>query len=723
MKCKILHDTAGRLRVHLCCKRMTLRQADVLEYYLLAVDGVRSVKVYDRTRDAVVVYDAERERMIRALARFSFEKAEKLDLAPEHTSRTLNREFEDKLALTVMRRCASNLFLPAPVTSALAVIRSAKYIKEGLLALWHRKLSVAVLDATAVTVSMVRGDFATAGSVMFMLRLGEILEEWTHKKSVADLASAMSLRVENVWQQVDGTEVLTKVTAVRPGDRIVIRTGGMIPLDGRVVEGEAMVNQSSLTGESMPVAKRPGSLVYAGTVAEEGECVVCVEKVSGSGRYDRVVRMIEESEKLKSTAEDKASRMADRLVPYTLGGTAVTYLLTRDVTKMLAVLMVDFSCALKLAIPVAVLSAMRESSGHHISVKGGRFLEAVAKADTIVFDKTGTLTYATPKVAQIVPFGGHREADMLRLAACLEEHYPHSMANAVVEEAKRRGLTHEEYHSQVQYVVAHGISSMVENKKVIIGSAHFVFEDEGCCIPEGEQEKYDALPAAYSHLYLCIDGELAAVICIHDPLRREAKDAVKALHESGFSNVVMMTGDNRRTAESVAAEVGVDAVYAEVLPEDKAAFIRQEKEKGHTVIMVGDGVNDSPALSEADAGIAISTGAAIAREIADITVASEDLFELVTLRKLSEALMARIHGSYRFIVAFNLSLITLGVAGVLPPAISALLHNTSTLGIGLKNMTDLLEEHEERNLFPHRGVHARHSSKEHTAASLDARFR
>ena len=579
MKCKILHDTAGRLRVHLCCKRMTLRQADVLEYYLLAVDGVRSVKVYDRTRDAVVVYDAERERMIRALARFSFEKAEKLDLAPEHTSRTLNREFEDKLALTVMRRCASNLFLPAPVTSALAVLRSAKYIKEGLLALWHRKLSVAVLDATAVTVSMVRGDFATAGSVMFMLRLGEILEEWTHKKSVADLASAMSLRVENVWQQVDGTEVLTKVTDVKPGDRIVIRTGGMIPLDGRVVEGEAMVNQSSLTGESMPVAKRPGSPVYAGTVAEEGECVICVEKVSGSGRYDRVVRMIEESEKLKSTAEDKASRMADRLVPYTLGGTAVTYLLTRDVTKMLAVLMVDFSCALKLAIPVAVLSAMRESSGHHISVKGGRFLEAVAKADTIVFDKTGTLTYATPKVAQIVPFGGHREADMLRLAACLEEHYPHSMANAVVEEAKRRGLTHEEYHSQVQYVVAHGISSMVENKKVIIGSAHFVFEDEGCCIPEGEQEKYDALPAAYSHLYLCIDGELAAVICIHDPLRREAKDAVKALHESGFTNVVMMTGDNRRTAESVAAEVGVDAVYAEVLPEDKAAFIRQEKEK------------------------------------------------------------------------------------------------------------------------------------------------
>lgn len=595
---------------------------------------------------------------------------------------------------TVLRRAGSKLFLPMSIRTFIAVFRSVKYIRAGLTSLLHGRLAVSVLDATAVTVSMVRGDFDTASSVMFMLNLGEILEDWTHKKSVADLAGAMSLNVDKVWLKAGGTEVLVPIGDVKAGDCIVVRTGGMIPLDGKVVEGEATVNQSSITGESMPVPKGPGSYVYAGAVTEEGECVIRVDKSAGGGRYDRIVRMIEESEKLKSTAEDKASRMADRLVPYTLGGTAVTYLLTRDVTKMLAVLMVDFSCALKLAIPVAVLSAMRESSGHHISVKGGRFLEAVAKADTIVFDKTGTLTYATPKVAQVVPFGGHREADMLRLAACLEEHYPHSMANAVVEEAKRQGLTHEEYHSQVQYVVAHGISSMVEDKKVIIGSAHFVFEDEGCCIPEGEQEKYDALPAAYSHLYLCIDGELAAVICIHDPLRREAKDAVKALHESGFTNVVMMTGDNRRTAEAVAAEVGVDAVYAEVLPEDKAAFIRQEKEKGHTVIMVGDGVNDSPALSEADAGIAISTGAAIAREIADITVASEDLFELVTLRKLSEALMARIHGSYRFIVAFNLSLITLGVAGVLPPAISALLHNTSTLGIGLKNMTDLLEEHE-----------------------------
>ena len=469
----------------------------------------------------------------------------------------------------------------------------------------------------------------------------------------------------------------------------------MIPLDGKVVSGEAMVNQSSMTGESMPVPKRPGSYVYAGTVAEEGECVICVDKASGGGRYDRIVHMIEESEKLKSTAEDKAARLADRLVPYTLGGTVLTYLLTRNITKMLAVLMVDFSCALKLAIPIAVLSAMRESSGHRISVKGGRFLEAVAKADTIVFDKTGTLTYATPKVAQIITFGGHSESDMLRLAACLEEHYPHSMANAVVEEAKVRGLSHEEYHSQVQYVVAHGISSMVEGKTVLIGSAHFVFEDEGCCVPEDEREKFDALPDAYSHLYLCIAGKLAAVICIFDPLRTEARAAVQALHGCGISKVVMMTGDNRKTAEAVARQVGVDAVFAEVLPEDKAAFIRDEKARGHTVIMVGDGVNDSPALSEADAGVAISTGAAIAREIADITIASEDLFELVTLRRLGEALMQRIRRNYRFIVGFNFSLIVLGVAGILPPTTSALLHNMSTLGIILKSMTDLLPDSEE----------------------------
>ena len=692
MKCTILHDIPGRLRVHLHCGSMTLHQADVLEYYLRGIGGVTEVKVYDRTQDAVVLYDAARGDVVSALASFSFPRAEAMGLVPEHTSRALNREFEDKLAMTVMRRCISKLFLPVPVTTALTLFRSVKYIKEGLEALWHGQLSVAVLDATAVTVSLVRGDFSTAGSVMFMLRLGEILEEWTHKKSVADLAGAMSLNVDKVWLQVEDTEVLVPVSDVKEGDRVVVRTGGMIPLDGKVVSGEAMVNQSSMTGESMPVPKRPGSYVYAGTVAEEGECVICVDKASGGGRYDRIVHMIEESEKLKSTAEDKAARLADHLVPYTLGGTALTYLLTRNITKTLAVLMVDFSCALKLAIPIAVLSAMRESSGHHISVKGGRFLEAVAKADTIVFDKTGTLTYATPKVAQIVTFGGHSEPDMLRLAACLEEHYPHSMANAVVEEAKVRGLSHEEYHSQVQYVVAHGISSMVEGRKVLIGSAHFVFEDEGCRVPAGEEETFDTLPEEYSHLYLCIAGELAAVICIFDPLRREARDAVQALHDCGIRKVVMMTGDNRRTAEAVARQVGVDAVFAEVLPEDKAAFIREEKAKGHTVIMVGDGVNDSPALSEADAGIAISTGAAIAREIADITIASEDLFELVTLRRLGEALMARIHRNYRFIVGFNFSLIVLGVAGVLPPTTSALLHNMSTLGISLKSMTDLLPD-------------------------------
>ncbi len=695
MKCKILHESAGRMRVHLDRRRMTLHQADVLEYYLRDIDGVSEVTVFDRTQDAVITYRADRAALIRALAAFSFDKAEAMDLVPDHTSRALNREFEDKLSWTVIRRVISKLFFPLPLTTALAVCHSIKYIREGIKALLHGKLSVAVLDATAVTVSMVRGDFSTASSVMFMLRLGEILEEWTHKKSVADLAGAMSLNVDHVWLKTDETEMLVSINDVKAGDRIVIRTGNLIPLDGRVVSGEAMVNQASMTGESMPVPKREGSLVYAGTVAEEGECVICVEKELGGGRYDRIVKMIEESEKLKSTAEDKASRLADRLVPYTLGGTLLTYLLTRNMTKMLAVLMVDFSCALKLSMPIAVLSAMRESSSHHISVKGGRFLEAVAQANTVVFDKTGTLTYASPKVAQIVTFGGNEESEMLRLAACLEEHYPHSMANAVVEEAKNRGLTHEEYHSEVQYIVAHGISSMVDDKKVLIGSAHFVFEDEGCRVPDGEQEKFDALPAEYSHLYLCIADELAAVICVHDPLRKEAKAAVQALHACGINKVVMMTGDNRKTAESVAAEVGVDEVYAEVLPEDKAAFIRSEKAKGRTVIMIGDGVNDSPALSEADAGIAISTGAAIAREIADITVASEDLFALVTLRKLSEELMKRIHRNYRFIVGFNFSLIVLGVAGILPPTTSALLHNMSTLGISLKSMTDLLPEGEQ----------------------------
>ena len=695
MKCKILHEARGHMRVHLVCGRMTLKEADILEYYLRAVDGVKEVKVYDRTQDAVIVYQNDRTSLIRALATFSFAKAESMELVPDHTARALNREFEDKLVFTVLCRAMAKMFFPAPIRMMLAIIRSAKYIKEGVKALLHGHLSVAVLDATAVTVSLVRGDFDTAGSVMFMLRLGEILEEWTHKKSVADLAGAMSLNVDKVWLKTNGTEVLMPIGDIQAGDCIVVRTGNMIPLDGKVVEGEALVNQASMTGESLPVQKSVGSYVYAGTVAEEGECVICVEKAMGGGRYDRIVRMIEESEKLKSTAEDKASRLADKLVPYTLGGTALTYLLTRNVTKMLAVLMVDFSCALKLSMPIAVLSAMRESSAHHISVKGGRFMEAVANADTIVFDKTGTLTYATPRVAMIETFGDREESEMLRLAACLEEHYPHSMANAVVAEAKERGLSHEEYHSRVEYVVAHGISSTVEGKKVIIGSAHFVFEDESCVIPEGEEAKFNALPAEYSHLYLCISGVLAAVICISDPLRKEAKDAIRALHACGIKKVVMMTGDNRKTAEAVAAEVGVDEFYAEVLPEDKANFIRREKEMGHTVIMVGDGVNDSPALSEASVGVAINTGAAIAREIADITVAAGDLYELVTLRQLSTALMARIHRNYRFIVGFNLMLILLGVGGIIQPTTSALLHNMSTLGISLKSMTDLLPEKAE----------------------------
>ena len=678
------------MRIRTLCGAMSLRQADILEAYLKKVDGAKSVKVYDRTGDAVICYAGSRDAMLHALAVFSYARSE--ELAPEHSSRALNREFEDKLVFTVLRRAGNQLFLPSPIRTAIAIFRSAKYIKAGLTSLLHGRLTVSVLDATAVTVSMVRGDFATAGSVMFMLRLGEILEEWTHKKSVADLAGAMSLNVDKVWLKADGTEVLVPIGDVKAGDCIVVRTGGMIPLDGKVVNGEATVNQASITGESMPVPKGPGSYVYAGTVAEEGECVIQVEKAVGSGRYDRIVKMIEESEKLKSTAEDKASRLADRLVPYTLGGTALTYLLTRNAMKALAVLMVDFSCALKLSMPIAVLSAMRESSGYHISVKGGRFMEAVANADTVVFDKTGTLTYATPTVAKVVSFDGYSASEMLRLAACLEEHYPHSMANAVVEEARRLGLDHKEYHSQVEYVVAHGISSSVEDKKVVIGSAHFVFEDEGCVVPAGEEEKFNALPEEYSHLYLCIAGRQAAGICIADPLRKEAKSAIEALHACGISKVVMMTGDNRKTAQAVAREVGVDQFFAEVLPEDKANFVRQEKAAGRKVIMIGDGVNDTPALSEADVGIAINTGAAIAREIADVTIASEDLFELVTLRQLSQQLMRRIHRNYRFIVSFNCMLIALGVAGVIQPTTSALLHNASTLGISLDSMTDLLKK-------------------------------
>ncbi len=694
MKCKILHTSAGRIRVHLCVNSMTLRQADVLEYYIRNIDGITDVKVYDRTADTVIFYRGSNKRIIEALAAFSFESAENEGLVPDHTSRVLNREFEDKLVMKVLLRFASKSFLPAPIRAGMAIIRSVRYISEGLKSLLNGKLSVSVLDATAVTVSLVRGDFSTASSVMFMLGLGELLEDWTHKKSVSDLAGAMSLNVDKVWLK-NGEETLVSVSDVKEGDRIIVRTGNMIPLDGKVVEGEAAVNQASMTGEALPVRKVCGSYAYAGTVVEEGECVIEVEKVSGGGRYDRIVKMIEKSEKLKSTAEDKASRLADRLVPYTLGGTVLTYLLTRNVTKTLAVLMVDFSCALKLSMPIAVLSAMRECNQYNISVKGGKFLEAAAKADTIVFDKTGTLTYAQPKVAKIVTFGNRAENDMLRLAACLEEHYPHSLANAVVEEAKARGLNHEEYHSKVEYVVAHGISSTVENRKVVIGSYHFVFEDENCRIPDGDEQKFADISDEYSHLYLAVSGVLTAVICISDPLRKEAKDAIKALHALGVKNVVMMTGDNEKTAAAVAREVGVDEYHAEVLPEDKAKFIREEKTAGRTVIMIGDGVNDTPALSEADVGIAINTGAAIAKEIADITISSEDLFEIVKLRELASALTKRIDRNYRFIVGFNFMLIVLGVAGFIQPTTSAMLHNMSTLGISLKSMTNLLPESRE----------------------------
>ena len=692
MKCRILSEIDGRMRVRLCTPRMTLKQADIVEEYLSGVPGAKKVNVYDRNCNVVIEY-ADRAAVVSALARFSYDTCGITE--PKPTGRELNREYQDRLAGVIMRRILKKALLPAPWRAAICIANSARYFIRGVQSLLARRLDVAVLDATAITVSALRGDTDTASSIMFMLKIGDILEEWTHKKSVADLARTMSLNVDKVWVKAGDTEELRNISDVNVGDEVIVRMGSMIPLDGKIKSGSAAVNQASMTGESMPVRKEEGSYVYAGTVVEEGGCVIRVEKSLGYGRYDRIVRMIEDSEKLKSDAESQAYHLADRLVPYSLGATLLTWLITRNPTKALAILMVDFSCALKLSMPIAVLSAMRESGVHGISVKGGRFLEAIARADTVVFDKTGTLTHASPEVADIITFGENEKDEMLCLAACLEEHYPHSIANAVVEEAKRRGLSHEEYHSQVQYVVAHGISSMVEGKKAIIGSAHFVFEDEGCRIPEGEEGKFSTLPAEYSHLYLCIAGELAAVICIHDPLRREAKAAVRALHDCGIDKVVMMTGDSRRTAEAVAAEVGVDEVFAEVLPEDKAAYIRSEKAAGRKVIMIGDGVNDSPALSEADAGIAIATGAAIAREIADITISSEDLFELVTLRRLSEALMDRIHRNYRFIVGFNCSLIALGVAGILPPATSALLHNLSTLAVSMKSMTNLLPEEEE----------------------------
>ncbi len=698
MKCRILHETGTRLRVRLCVGRMTLREADVLEYSLRAIPGVVSVSVYDRTCDAVIFHTgASGTEIKKALAAFSFEKGEESGLVPVKTARELNRSLEERLTFKVIRRFASKMFLPFPIRAAIAVFRSVKYIKSGLESLAHGKLAVPVLDAAAVTVSLIRGDFDTAGSVMFMLGIGEMLEEWTRKKSLSDLAGAMSLNVDKVWMKTGETEILVPVDEIPENALIVVRTGNMIPLDGRVVSGNAAVNQSSMTGESLPVQKSEGSYVYAGTVVEDGECVISVDKTSGTGRYDRIVRMIEESEKLKSTAEDRASRLADRLVPYTLGGTVLTWLVTRNAMKTLSVLMVDFSCALKLSMPIAVLSAMKESSRDMMSVKGGRFLEAVANADTVVFDKTGTLTHAQPQVASVVTFGGTEESEMLRLAACLEEHYPHSLANAVVEEAKSRGLSHEEYHSSVEYVVAHGISSMVDGRRVIVGSYHFVFEDSGCTVPEWDEEKFASLPPEYSHLYLAISGVLAAVICISDPIRDDAADAIAALHSCGIKRIVMMTGDNERTAAAVAEKVGVDEFHAGVLPEDKAEFIKAQKAAGHTVMMIGDGVNDTPALSEADVGIAINTGAAIAREVADITISCDGLHRLVVLRELAQALMKRINGNYRFIVGFNLALIILGVTGVIQPTTSALLHNMSTLGISVKSMTPLLGDGKDRD--------------------------
>lgn len=702
MKAFIEHESRGRLRVRMKQYRMTLEQADLLEAYLQNQPGVLSATVHERTCCAVIRYIGDRENIIRAIAQFNYTAPSVTALTPTHSGRALNREYQEKLVGKVITKFACTLFLPAPLQIARTIWLSLPFLGRGLKRLIHRELKVELLDALSIGVSMVRRDFSTAGSVMFLLDIGELLEEWTHKKSVDDLARCMSLNVKRVWLKTDDAEVLVPLSNISVGDRILVRMGNVIPLDGEVVEGEVMVNQASLTGESMPVAKRPGTQVYAGTVIEEGDCVIEVTQSSGESRYDKIVSMIEQSEQLKSAAESHAANLADKLVPYTLIGSALSYALTRNVTRALSVLMVDFSCALKLAMPLAVLSAMREASMYHITVKGGKFLEAVAQADTIVFDKTGTLTHACPVVARVIPFGGRSEDDMLRVAACLEEHFPHSMANAVVRAARERNLAHEEMHSQVEYIVAHGISSMVENKKVVIGSAHFIFEDEKCTVPAGEQEKYDALPVEFSHLYLAIGGELAAVICIADPLRPEACDVMKALRALGIQRTVMLTGDSERTAAAIAAEVGVDDYRAEVLPEDKANFVEQERAAGHTVIMLGDGINDSPALSAANVGVAISDGAAIAREIADITIAAENLFELVALRRIAQGLMSRINSNYRFVIGFNGSLIGLGVAGVLAPATSAMLHNLSTLGISLRSMTNLIDSSETTRLLESR---------------------
>ena len=673
--------------MHFCQKYMTLHQADIAEYTLSSVSGITKVQVFDRTCDVILYYSCERETVLSVLANFSYSETNEA-LVPPKTGRSLNREFEEKLGSAVMGRLLQKFLLPPPLRGVVSFVKAIKYIRKGLHCLMKGKLEVETLDAIAITVSMLRGDHNTAASVMFLLKIGDILDEWTHKKSVDDLARTMSLGVEKAWIKTeDDQEVLVPISQISKGDIVIVRTGSMIPLDGTVKAGDAMVNQASMTGESVPVHKSEDAYVYAGTVVEDGECLIQVENTAGSGRYDRIVKMIEESEQMKSSAESKAAHLADKLVPWCLGGTLMTWLLTRSATKAVSILMVDFSCALKLAMPISVLSAMRQCANAGITVKGGKFLEAVAEADTIVFDKTGTLTHSQPRVAQIITFGGRDEAEMLRLAACLEEHYPHSIANAVVAEAAERGLLHEERHSKVEYVVAHGISSMIDGERVVIGSYHFVVEDEACKLPD--ERIFRHLPKEYSHLYLAIGGGIAAVICIEDPMRDEAGTVIDKLHTLGFSKIVMMTGDNERTASSVANKVGVDTYYSEVLPDDKAAFIRAEHEAGRRVIMIGDGVNDSPALSESDAGIAISSGAAIAREIADITISANDLYTLITLKQLSDALMRRIHRNYRTIIGFNTGLIILGAAGTLSPATSALLHNASTLAIGLKSMTDL----------------------------------
>ncbi len=690
MRFKIEHEIRGRVRLHICQKRMTCRQADQLEYFLTKLEGVTTAKVVERNQDAVICYSGNREEILKAVQNFSYEKAKAPESYLQNSGREMNDEYWEKMVNHVVIHYGKRIFLPLPIRTFLTTLKSIKYIWKGIRSLAKCRIEVSVLDATAIGVSVLRGDFSTASSVMFLLGFGEILEDWTHKKSVDDLARSMSLNVSKVWLVTDDSEVQVSSDTIKPGDRVRIHMGTVIPFDGVVTEGEAMVNEASLTGESMPVAKREAGYVYAGTVMEEGELTIRVKETSGSTKFEKIVTMIEETEKLKSAVESKAEHLADRLVPYTLAGTALTYALTRNVTKALSILMVDFSCALKLAMPISVLAAIREANAHHITVKGGKFLEAVAEADTIVFDKTGTLTKAQPTVVDVVSFNGDSKEDLLRLAACMEEHFPHSMAKAVMDAAKERGLTHEEMHSKVEYIVAHGISTTVNGRKAIIGSHHFVFEDEKCTIPEGKEELFKNLPEEYSHLYLGIEGELAAVICIEDPLRPEAPEVIKQLRKAGFTQIVMMTGDSDRTAKAIAARVGVDKYYSEVLPEDKAKFVEEAKAQGHKVLMVGDGINDSPALSAADVGIAISDGAELAREIADITIGADDLSVMVTLKEISNGLMEKIHKNYRRIVGINGSLIALGVTGVIQPTMSALLHNTSTLLIGMDSMKSVL---------------------------------